>query len=253
MQSRISLPELVLLVGLSLALTGAACGQYSISNIRALKAFKDANDALQEERVQGGRRRLPGGARPEPGFLRHHLLLPGQQLRQPVQARTGRRAGKRRLPAEGRRELQARDREDQGHRPAGSADPQARVRVPDRRLRHRQAARLREGRAGGQAADPDGAERAAELPGARQALRGFGPVRRGRGPVPEGRRGQAERPHDLHGPRRLLQPPGPVRQDDGRASRSAPQPSRTTPRPGTRSRPTTPTSSSATSGWPRTR
>jgi tetratricopeptide (TPR) repeat protein len=36
----------VLVVGLGLAT--AACGQYSISNIRALKAFKDANDAYRK-------------------------------------------------------------------------------------------------------------------------------------------------------------------------------------------------------------
>ena len=65
-------------------------------------------------------------------------------------------------------------------------------------------------------ADRDRAERADELPGARQALRGPGPLRRGRGRVQEGDRRQAERRARLPDPRRLLQPPGRVREDDGR-------------------------------------
>jgi Flp pilus assembly protein TadD len=47
MPSRIRLAGAVLLVG-GLAFTLSACGQYSISNIRALKAFKDANDLYKK-------------------------------------------------------------------------------------------------------------------------------------------------------------------------------------------------------------
>ncbi len=59
------------------------------------------------------------------------------------------------------------------------------------------------------------AERAAELRGARQALRGLGPLRRSRGAVPEGRGRPAERRDRLPGARRLLQSPGQLREDDG--------------------------------------
>lgn len=47
MQSRFRLARTVLLIG-GLAFTLTACGQYSISNIRALKAFKDANDLYKK-------------------------------------------------------------------------------------------------------------------------------------------------------------------------------------------------------------
>ena len=45
MQSRLT-RGLVLVLGL--ALTGAACGKYSIGNLRALKAFQDANLKYQK-------------------------------------------------------------------------------------------------------------------------------------------------------------------------------------------------------------
>ena len=47
MHSRFRLAGAVMLVG-SLAVAFAGCGQYSISNIRALKAFKDANDLYKK-------------------------------------------------------------------------------------------------------------------------------------------------------------------------------------------------------------
>jgi len=42
---------LVLLLGL--ALTGSACGKYSINNLRALKAFQDANEKYQRNEYKG--------------------------------------------------------------------------------------------------------------------------------------------------------------------------------------------------------
>jgi len=49
MQSRLT--RVVVLV-LGLALTGAACGKYSIGNLRALKAFQDANEKYQKGEFQ---------------------------------------------------------------------------------------------------------------------------------------------------------------------------------------------------------
>jgi tetratricopeptide (TPR) repeat protein len=46
MQSRVT-RVVVLLLGL--ALTGSACGKYSINNLRALKAFQDANEKYQKQ------------------------------------------------------------------------------------------------------------------------------------------------------------------------------------------------------------
>src|SRR5215472_18964801 len=47
MHFRFRLAGAALLVG-AFALSSAGCGQYSISNIRALKAFKDANDLYKK-------------------------------------------------------------------------------------------------------------------------------------------------------------------------------------------------------------
>ena len=136
----------------------------------------------QKSRVQGRRRGLRARHPVQPG-VRPRVLLPRQQLRQPVQAGQEGRGRERRLPAQGRRELQEGDRQARGaDREPGAGNQEAVVRVPDCRLWHRQAQRSGPGAPHRPAADRDRAERADQLSGARQALRGCGPLRRGREP-----------------------------------------------------------------------
>ena len=103
---------------------------------------------------------------------------------------------------------------NRGHDPQGGADPKALIRVPDcglwtDKLNDLDKADPRQG------AHRLRAERADQLPGARQALRGRGTLRRGRGQFQKADGSQAERRHGLPVARRVLQPAGELRQDDG--------------------------------------
>ena len=89
-------------VVVALGVGAAGCGRYSISNIRSLKAFQDANNLYKKAEYKAAIERYEDVDPVQPGAgLR--LLLPGQQLRQPLQAGQEGRAGERRQPDEGGR------------------------------------------------------------------------------------------------------------------------------------------------------
>ena len=225
----------------------AGCGKYSLSSLKASKAFKDANAAVSGEGLQEGGRSIRGrrlesdGARPG-ARLQRCVLLPGELLRPALQAGQAGRPAERRLHPEGDPEL------PEGRRPHRRPEVEEGVaRVSGRRLRTRQAERPRQGRAGLSEDDRPRAERPHQLHAARQAVRGRGALRRSRGAAAEGQGRQAERPDASTRPwpasttSRGSSTRRSMRSRRPRTSR------RTTPRAGTSSRRTTGTRRARTS------
>jgi tetratricopeptide (TPR) repeat protein len=68
MHSRIRLAGAVVLIG-GLSLSFTACGQYSINNIRALKAFKDANDLYKKNEFKAAAAGYEEALQRNPDFL----------------------------------------------------------------------------------------------------------------------------------------------------------------------------------------
>ena len=175
------------------AVATAGCGKYSFSSLKASKNFKDANSAVRGEGLQESRRplRRRGQARdraPNCPSLQSRLLLPGKLLRPALQAGQAGGRRERRLIQKAIREL-SQGRRQHHRRQVEEIVP----RVPRGRLRLRQAQRPGQGRAGLQGNHRTRARRARQLHGARQALRGCGPLRRRRGAV---RKAKAVKPND---------------------------------------------------------
>ena len=203
----------VLVIGLSAATAG--CGKYSFSNLKAMKAFKEANDHYRASALARGRRPLRSCDRGQPNteaapdFLAAYFFLGNSydNLWKPA------RKGEAENDA-----FMTKAIENYTKAAELSKDPLIKRRahgIPRRRLRARQAERPVPGRADRPEDDSDGPERADGLLPAVEDLRGCRPLRGGRSGPPEGPRRPAERPDGLELDRRLLQPPGRLREDDG--------------------------------------
>ena len=175
----VSVAAVALVVGVGLATAG--CGKYSLGSLKAKKAFKDANAAVHGPGLEGGRRPVRRGAEERPELPRG-AVLPGEQLRQPLQAGPQGRSRERRLHAEGHRALP--DGRGDGTRTRQESSrcstwwpPTAPDKLNDPPRPSRR-----------QADDRDGAERADQLLRALEALRGRRPLRRSRAGPPQGAR-----------------------------------------------------------------
>ena len=236
----------VAMVVAALAVGASGCGRYSISNIRSLKAFQDANNLYKKAEYKAAIERYEASVKfnPELGFAYFFLGNSYDNLYKPAKkgependanltkaAENYRIAIQKMATATDPKEKEIRnlafqyliavygqDKLDD----FSKAEPIARELI---------------------AAEP---ERAGQLSGAGQDVRRPRPLRGSRGAVQEGHRAAPEGGAGLPAARRLLQPPGQFRQDDGSATSSAPTPSRTTPRRGTPSAASIRTRSSAT-------
>ena len=153
---RMSVTAVALVVGVGLGAAG--CGKYSPGSLMATKAFKDANAKYAAQDWKEAAEQVRGGAQQRPE-LRRGPLLPGQQLRQPLQAGPQGRGRERRATCRRRSSTTSM---------AAEKDPvpgtaQAGAPVPRRRLRPREAGRPVAGRADRQADDRARAERADQL------------------------------------------------------------------------------------------
>ena len=173
-----------------------------------------------------------------------HLLLPWQQLRQPLQAGAEGRAGQRRAPGQGRRELQAGDREAQGHRPGRPRRIRKRsyeyliaAYGPEKLNDFSQAEPIARAHRRSSRTSPATTRRSAKL------YEDQGRLEEAEAHVQEGHRGQAERPDRL----RSAWPATTTARASSRRPwtpcSAGPSSNRTTPRRGTRSAPTTRTRS----------
>ena len=200
----------VIVAALSLSLVG--CGQFG--QLKASKHFKDANALYAQQDYRGAAAEYKSRHRSESEPERS-LFLPGEQLRQPVQAGAEGQSAERQLPAGCAQELQDRVREA-GRREAGDqAAAEAHAAVHGGALRQGQAESAGRSRAGRQAADCHGAHRHRKLLRAGPDLRGRRQDRGRRGD-PEagpGRRPRQGRRLVAVGP--VLQPQGRVRSGHG--------------------------------------
>ena len=188
-------------------------------------------------------------AQADPDSAASGLLLPGQQLRQPVQAEPERGGRERRAAAQGGRELSNRRR--QAGRPRRSeqtrSSASARSSILAGGLRRRQAERPAK-------AEPIVQKMIQLEPGEPSNYFALAKIYEDAGAYAEAE--QTLRPRESAKPNdpavymtlaRLLQPPGAVRQDDRGARAARAKSNRTTPRPSRPSPPTTGTKPAATS------
>ena len=163
-----------------LGMPAAGCGKYSCGTLKRGQGVQGRQPAVPAEGLEEGGRAIRGGRQPRGRLDKRRssatayffLANSYDQLYKPAKEGD---AAERRLHPEGHRQLpQGRRRE---HR---SEVEEVGAGVPGRRVRVRQAERSGQGRAGLPADHPDGAERARELHGARQAVRGRRPLRRRR-------------------------------------------------------------------------
>ncbi len=177
----------VAMVVAALAVSASGCGRYSISNIRSLKAFQDANNLYKKGEYKSAIERYEASLKfnPELGFAYFFL---GNSYDNLYKSGQERRPGKRRQPHEGGRQLSDRHPEDGRHDGSqGEGDPKPRVPVPHRGLRGGKARRFQQSRADCQGTDRRRARRAGQLSGAGEDVRRPRALRRSRGHVPEGR------------------------------------------------------------------
>ena len=173
-----------LVIGVGLGTAG--CGRYSLEGSEGAEGLQRGQRSVQGVRLEGRRRKVR--IRPAAGPQSYgSVLLPGEQLRQRLQAGPRRRGAERRLHAEGGRELQ-----EGCERRQESRDEEAGPPVPGRGIRAGETERPVPGRAGDPAARSDGPERAERLLRTLEALRGLRPLRRGRAGAAQGPRREAE-------------------------------------------------------------
>ncbi len=161
MHSRIRLAGAVVLIG-GLSLSFTACGQYSINNIRALKAFKDANDLYKKNEFKAAATGYEEALDRNPDFFGITYFFLGNSydnLYKPAKAGDPENDAYLQKAVENYKLATEKIKDTD---PQGAADQEAGLRVPDLHLQ-RQDARPGQSRAGRQAAHPDGAERAGEL------------------------------------------------------------------------------------------
>ena len=156
-----------LIAGLAVA---AGCGKYSISNIRSLKAFQDANNLYKKREYSAAAVRYQDAVRfnPDLGFAYFFLGNSYDNLYKPNKKGAPENEANLHKAVENYRI--AIDKMANVTEPKEKEIPQVRLRVPDRRLRHGQAERLRQGRAGRQGAHRPRAERGLQLPSAWPSL-----------------------------------------------------------------------------------
>jgi tetratricopeptide (TPR) repeat protein len=223
----------VLFVALSVAAAG--CGRYSISNIRSLKAFQDANALYKKAEYKQaiGEYERSLKFNPELGFAYFFLGNSYDNLYKP--ARKGEPENDANL-----------NKAAENYRLAiqklsAATDPkEIEIRKltyeyliaaygPDKLNDFSKAEPIAKELIASEPNDP------VELPGPWPPLRGPGPIRRSRSPVQEGRRPPAEGGSGLSAARRVLQSPGQLRKDDGSLVRARRTRAEQTPRRGTRS------------------